>query len=125
MGEKEMLYKFYQINWKYPVKDDWTSQVQKDIEDLKIDMSLEEIKQKSEYSFKRYVKIKMKEYCLEYLLNEKESHSKMDNMHYVDLKIPNYLTSINLEQEVQSSKKTIKTQKQLCRYSLPTMPSSA
>ena len=91
LGENEMLQKFFQTQWKYPVKDDWTSQHQKDIEDLKIDMSLEEIKQKSEYSFKRYVKIRMKEYCLEYLLNEKERHSKMDNLYYVDLKIQNYL----------------------------------
>ena len=85
-----MLYKFYETQWKHPVKDDWTSQVQKDMEDLDVDMSLEEIKLKSEYSFKKYIKIKMKEYTLEHLLSQKEEHSKMDNLHYVELRIQNY-----------------------------------
>ena len=106
LGEKEMLFKFFETQWKYTIKDDWTSQVQKDIEDLNVDMSLEEIKKKSEYSFKRYIKIKMKEYSLEYLLSQKEKHTKMDNLHYVELKIQNYLIDDDLT--VQEAKNLYK-----------------
>ena len=101
-----MLFKFFETQRKYPVKDDWTSQVQKDIEDLNVDMSLEEIKKKSEYSFKRYIKIKMKEYSLEYLLSQKEKHTKMDNLHYIELKIQNYLIDDDLT--VQEAKNLYK-----------------
>ena len=73
------------------MKDDWTSTVQQDLKDLEIDLSMEEIKNKSEWSFKRLVKIRSKEFTLDYLLNIKQRHSKMDNLEYVELKIQNYL----------------------------------
>ena len=52
-----MLYSVFMAQWKNPTKDDWTVQVQKDLQDLEIDMSLEEMKKKSQWSFKRLVKI--------------------------------------------------------------------
>ena len=54
-------------------------------------MNLEEIKKKSANSFKRLVKIKTKEYALKYLVELSESHEKMDNLYYTDLKLQNYL----------------------------------
>ena len=87
----EMLSKVFKTQWKFPVKDDWTSTVQQDLKDLEIDLSMEEIKSKSEWSFKRLVKIRSKEFTLDYLLNIKQRHSKMDNLEYVELKIQNYL----------------------------------
>ena len=65
------------------MKDDWTSTVQQDLKDLEIDLSMEEIKNKSEWSFKRLVKIRSKEFTLDYLLNIKQRHSKMENLKYV------------------------------------------
>ena len=107
LDESEMLRNFFTTQWKHPVKDDWTTQVQNDLQDLKIDLSLEDMKKKSEYSFKRLVKIKMKEFCLDYLLNKKERHSKMDNLHYVELKLQNYLTDDDI---------SVKEAKNLFRY---------
>ena len=91
LKENEMLGKMFMTQWKFPAKDDWTTQVQKDLKDLEIDMSLGEIMKKSVYSFKRIVKIKAKEYTLDYLLNMKEEHSKMENLSYIELKLQNYL----------------------------------
>ena len=54
-------------------------------------MSLEEIKKKSEYSFKRLVKIKAEEFTLNYLLELKERHSKMEKSEYIEMKLQNYL----------------------------------
>ena len=98
-NEGEMLNKVFTAQWKHPVKDDWTTQVQKDLEDLDIGLSLEEIKKKSECSFKRLVKIKRKEYTLDYLLNIKQRHSKMENLEYTELKLQNYLTDDEISVE--------------------------
>ena len=86
-----MLFKVFQAQWNHPVKDDWTITVQQDLKDFKINLSLEEIKGKTEWSFKRLVKKKSNEYALDYLLKMKLKHSKMDNLQYEELKIQNYL----------------------------------
>ena len=85
--------------WKYPAKGDWTNQVKQDLNDFKIDLSLEEIKLKSKNVFKRLVKIKTKEYTLEYLLRLKTKHKKMENVKYSELKIQNYLKSSKITTE--------------------------
>ena len=54
-------------------------------------MTLEDLKKKSANSFKRMMKIKSKEYTLNYLLEIKDSHSKIDNLEYPELKLQNYL----------------------------------
>ena len=46
---------------------------------------------KSSNSFKRMVKVKTKEFTLNYLLGIKERHSKMDDLHYGELTLQNYL----------------------------------
>ena len=56
-----------------------------------IKMDLEEIEEISTNSFKKLVKLKSKEYALEYLLKLKSKHSKMANLQYVELKLQNYL----------------------------------
>ena len=80
LGENDMLSKVFKAQWKYPVRDDWTTTVQKDLKDFDISLSIDEIKVKSEYSFKRLVKIKAKEYALDSLLTIINRHSKMDNL---------------------------------------------
>ena len=93
LNKNEMLYNFFETQWKYPCKDDWTAQVKKDMKDFGINEDLEELKAKSKNSFKKVVKIKMLEYSLDYLLNQKETHSKMDNLMYTEIKLQNYLKS--------------------------------
>ena len=88
-----MLSKVFQIQWKYPVKDDWVLKVQQDLQDLNIDMNLEEMRIKSAYSFKKQVKIKSKEFALEQLLKLKSKHSKMENLDYSELKLQKYLNN--------------------------------
>ena len=55
-----------------------------DLKQFDIKMDLEEIGEMSTNSFKKLVKLKSKEYALEYLLKSK--HSKMANLQYVELK---------------------------------------
>ena len=93
LDEKEMLSKVFRIQWKYPVKDDWILQVQQDMKDFGIVLNIEEIRGKSPYTFKKYVKIKSKEFALEQLLKIKAKHNKMENLDYTELKLQNYLSN--------------------------------
>ena len=96
LNESEMLYRVFQAQWKYPVKDDWTTTVKQDLIDLKINLSLDEIKEQTDWSFKRLVKIRTKDYTLEYLLNLKQKHSKMANLQYEELRLQSYLMDENI-----------------------------
>ena len=73
-NENGMLYKAFIAQWKYPAKGDWTEEANKNLIELGINLTLEDIKRKSEDSFKRMVKIKAKEYTLEYLHGLKAKH---------------------------------------------------
>ena len=97
-----MLSKFLYAQWLFPVKNDWVHQVKEDLVDLKISLSLEQLKLKSKTSFKKIVKIRMKEFTLEYLNEQKEKHSKMENLLYIKLKLQSYLK--NPEISVQAAK---------------------
>jgi hypothetical protein len=89
--EGSMLYKVFISQWKYPVKGDWTEEVKTNMKDFEIDMSLDELKLKSTDSFKRIVKIKTKEFTMNYLLQLKDGHTKMDNLNYGELSLQSYL----------------------------------
>ena len=91
-----MLFKFFDIQWKYPCKNDWTLQVKTDLEDFKIEPNLSKLKKQSKNSFKRIIKIKMKDFALNYLLQLKSSHSKMDNIIYTNLELQKYLRTENI-----------------------------
>ena len=58
-----MLYKVFQAQWKYPVKDDWTLMVKQDLKDLKINLSIEKIK-KIVLDFQEISENKNKEFAL-------------------------------------------------------------
>ena len=77
--------------WNNPCPGDWTEQVKADLVDLKINMDLQTIKKKSKTWFKNMVRIKVKEYALEGLLDKKQTHSKMKNIYYNELKMQSYL----------------------------------
>ena len=71
--ETEMLHKFFQAQWKYPTKNDWTEQTKSDLESFGITVDL--VKSKSKYSFSQLVKRKSKEFAFHSFKEKKESHS--------------------------------------------------
>ena len=91
LKKTEMLFNVFKAQWNHPVKDDCTVQVKTDLQDLDIQMTLEEMRKISKNSFKRLVKVKAKEFALDYLLKLKDKHTKMDNLQYLELKLQNYL----------------------------------
>ena len=86
-----LLYKFLQSQRKNAVKGDWCLIVQKDLEDLDIDLSFEEIGNTPKVQLKKLLSDVIHDKSFEYLMKIKESHSKMRNLKYEKLELQNYL----------------------------------
>ena len=90
--ETEMISKFFYTQWKYPSKkNEWTTKVREDLQDLQIDDNLEKMKCLSKYSFKNLVRKKIEEEAFIDLLKRKEKHKKMENVQYTTFEMQNYL----------------------------------
>ena len=88
-----MLYKFFKVQWMNPNSWDWTFQVKNDMKDLGLDLSHEEIEEFSKHKFKMMIKEKVRDRTFSILLEEKEKHSKMKNLHYSKYQTQSYLTN--------------------------------
>ena len=89
--ENSMLFKVFINQWRRPVKGDWVEEAKMNLEEFEINLSLDDLRNKSKSSFKKLVKNKTKEFTLNYLLDLKEKHSKMENLNYTELKMQSYL----------------------------------
>ena len=58
-----MLRQFFNTQWKYSSKNDWTEQVKEDLKDFDISDEICELKGISNLRFKKLVKIKAKEFA--------------------------------------------------------------
>ena len=77
-------------------------------------MNLDEIRSKSAYTFKKLVKVRTKEYALEYLLKLKSKHSKMKDLEYSELKLQNYLSNDQIT--VQEAKNLFKYRTRVAKF---------
>ena len=92
-----MLFKFFVTQWNYPSdKNEWTDQVRLDLEEFGFSAELTWIKIKSKSSFKKLVKTHARELALVQLNDKKETHKKMMNLSYLDLKMQEYLKDKSL-----------------------------
>ena len=66
---------------------------------LNLKVDLQYIQSFSQWSFKNLIKLRIKEYVLDKLNEEKFRHSKMDNIVHTELKMQNYLLSEDISVE--------------------------
>ena len=90
-----MLYKVFEATAQNPLKNDFLKICEKYLQRLKINLSFEEIEKMSKMSFKKLVKEKTKEVALKYLIQQKNSQSKISMMNYEKLEIQEYLLDGN------------------------------
>ena len=88
-----MLFQFLQLQFQQPSKGDWASTCQKDLKDLEICQSLEEIKSMTKTKFRNLIKVKIKEKAFNYLIEKRGQKGKEIN--YFNLKMANYLLPNN------------------------------
>ena len=71
-NETETLSKFFHTQWKYPAKkNEWTTRVREDLEQLSIEDDLQKIKEKSKYSFKKIVRRQILNEAFNHLMTKK------------------------------------------------------
>ena len=112
--KNSMLYKFFKVQWDFPVKGDWTLDCKQDLVDLNFPDSLEFFEQQSKDSFNKKVKQKCKEFAAEKFNLKKNTHSKMANLYYSELKIQGYLQSEEIT--VENSKILLSWRLRMARF---------
>ena len=89
--KNEMLYKFFITQWQHSTVGDWTIQARLDLADFGITDDLSWIRKQSKHTFKKLVKARSKQFALFKFLEKKESHSKLKDLWYCELKLQDYL----------------------------------
>ena len=97
-NEESLLRKFLQLQIEEPTKGDWASTCFKDLEELKISESLEEIKNMSKSRFTNMLKSSLKTNALKYLTGKQKSKGK--EIFYSKLEMVDYLLPSNSELSV-------------------------
>ena len=90
--KSEMLSRFFWTQWENPVKNDWTEIVRQDLADFGMSADPEYLKKYSNFTFKKQVKNKAKEFAFDKLMELKNAHSKMNSISYSELKLQSYFS---------------------------------
>ena len=61
--DNSLLLNFFQVQNKFPTKNDWSETVKKDLKDLNINIEFNILKKMSKLKFKKFLKIKAKQYA--------------------------------------------------------------
>ena len=97
-NEESLLRKFLQLQIEEPTKGDWPSTCFRDLEELRISESLEEIKHMSKSRFTNMLKSSLKTNALQYLTGKQKSKGK--EIFYSKLEMVDYLLPSNRELSV-------------------------
>ena len=82
-NDDSLLSNFLKLQLEQPTKGDWASSCMKDLRELEMPYTLEQIKLMSYNQFKNKVKIKVRENAFKYLMNKTRSTGKEN--HYEEL----------------------------------------
>ena len=98
-----LLNKVLNLQLEQPKKGDWASTCIKNLSELNINKSLEEIRQMSKNNFKNLLKTKVRNNAFQYLIDKQRS--KGSEIEYSELKMADYLLpynrSISIDQKRQ------------------------
>ena len=98
-----MINTVFKATCDHPLKNDFVQTCQKYLKTLNIDLSFEQIRNMSEYGFKKYVKTQTKEATFKHLIelkNKPGKHTKMVDLNYSELCIQEYLLDGNRNTEI-------------------------
>ena len=102
-NKDELLFKFYTAQKLAPSIHDWVHQIDKDKEELNLELSDEEIRSMTKQQFKKLLKQKIEKLARGFLKNIQNFHSKTKNLELKTFTPQDYLLSKNLNtQEVQN-----------------------
>ena len=88
-NHESQIYKLLNLQFENPTRGDWASTCLEDLKDLKISMSLQDIKTITKKQFTMKLKISIQKRAYEYLINKRGS--KGQEINYSELKMAEYL----------------------------------
>ena len=91
--ESSMIFQVLKATLENPTKNDFIKTCTGYLKILDIKLSFQEMKEMSEWSFKKLVKNRTEKAAFKYLINEKVKQSKIANVQYDRLEIQDYLNS--------------------------------
>ena len=97
---ESLVNRFFKLQSRKPVKNDWCLTVEQNLETLNITLSETEIKQLSINSYQRIVKTAIKKEALNYLNTLKKKHSKVLHIKHSKLEMQDYLMPSSFSAEV-------------------------
>ena len=106
-NKEDLLFKFFEAQNRYPQKGDWVAQVKKDLIEVNLDVSFDEISKISKYSFKLKVKEAITRKAFDWLMkriHEKNktgsnTQAKGSEIKYKHLKLQEYFLSSKMNTE--------------------------
>ena len=92
LDENETVKKIYNKQKKKTSKGDWYDLLLKDFKFIDKDLNEKEIKEMSKEDYKKTIKELVEKAAMKYFLEEKKSHSKLEEVFYDKLQLQPYLT---------------------------------
>ena len=112
-NEESQIYKFLKLQQNNPTKGDWVSTCLKDLSNLKIYESIEEIKKMPKKEFKKLIKSRILTNALEYL--NKKRGSKGKEIEYTTIEMAEYLMPNNWKLDNEEKRKMFETRNRMTR----------
>ena len=91
-----LMYKFFEAQSQWPQKGDWISMVKKDVNEIELNLTFDEISVMSDYSYNTKVKNAIRKTAFNWLITEKNKPSsnggtsKGSELSYTKLKLQDY-----------------------------------
>ena len=102
-NEQSIVAKFFKLQLQQPIKSDWVSMCRKDLKELNIELTLDEIKTMPKESFSKIIKSKISEISLKYLLSKRSSKGK--EISYEKIEMADYLMPYNKSLNIEEKRK--------------------
>ena len=103
--EQSQIFQFFDLQLKNPLKGDWVSMCMKDLSELEISETFEEIKNMTRSKYKNIIKSRIEKIALEYLLSKRGSKGK--EIEYSSLEMSEYLLPFNSYLNIDEKRKML------------------
>ena len=118
--DDELVKQFFDVQVKYPVKNDWVLSVKSDLKTLNINLTFDEIKKETKDYFSKLVKAKVRSGAFEDFMKVKRVQSKMSNLNYEKLELQSYFKTNNISVKTARSIFAYRTRTSQCKVNFRT-----
>ena len=94
---ESLVYQFFQTQYKNRTSKDWVTTILKDLDEVKLGVTIEQIKLMKKSMYMRMLKTSIEKKALMELQNRKSNHSKVSHLQHFGIKMQKYLLPNNLK----------------------------